>query len=474
MSGYPHASLRDWINFLRERGDLVDNHEEVDLRGEIAAISRKIALTEGPAILHHRVKGYPESKVFTDGLGTRKRIAWAFGEDSEQGIATKVSKKLSGGQKQKPVRVETGPCKERKFFGDEVDLTTLPIPYTGEFDMPPYITAGISNIRDPETGWINSGIRRFQLKGKRKLNSLVLPFQHEGLIFAKYIKMQQPAPVAIVIGGDPLFCLASLLPAPEQVDEMDTWGLFAGEPLQVVKCETSDILVPATAEIIIEGTMDPKERLLEGPFCEFTGFYSGVRKLPVIDVKCVTMRHEALYQSMYMAVPTSESHTIGHFMTEAEILRQVKQLVPDVVDVAILSSWGMVASIALSKSARLRKPGLVRKVAMAMKAVQASVWVKNVIILDDDVDIRNAHEIFWNLAVKFQGEKDIFVIPDFVGTFLDPSELYLGKGPGVTSYTVLDCTEKAPPYDEPYKRGIAQPRAQYRAIVEEKWKTYGF
>ena len=474
MSRYPYESLRDWIGFLRERGELVDNKEEVELRGEVAAISRKIASSDGPAALHHSVRGYPGWKVFTDGLTTRKRIAWAFGEENERNLAASISKKLAEGEKRKPIVVGTGPCKELKFFGDEVDLTKLPIPYTGEYDMPPYITAGISNIRDPETGWINSGIRRFQLKGKRKLNSLVLPFQHEGIIFSKYMKMNQAAPVAIVIGWDPLFGLVSLLPAPEQVDEMDTWAIFAGEPIKAVKCETSDILVPATAEIIIEGTMDPNERILEGPFSEFTGFYSGLRRLPVIDVKCVTLRRDCIYQSMYMAVPTSESHTMGHFMTETEILRQVKQLVPDIVDVAILSSWGMVTAVAVSKSARRRKPGLVRKVALALKAIQASVWVKNVIIVDDDTDVRNPYEVFWNLAVKFQGEKDILVIPEFAGTFLDPSEPYLGRGPGVTSYTVFDCTEKLAPYDEPYKRGIAQPKAMYRQMVEEKWKAYGF
>ena len=473
MSKYPYKSLRDWITFLRGQGQLVDNNEEVELQGEVAAISRKIASNGGPAVLHHKIKGYPGWQIFSDGLTNRKRIAWALME-SEEELAAKVSQKMSSGDKHKPVQVETGPCKELKFFGEDVDLTKMPIPFMGEYDMPPFITAGISNIQDPETGWINSGIRRFQLKGKNKLNSLVLPFQHEGIIFSKYIKMNKPAPVAIIIGGDPLFYITSLMPAPEQIDEMDAWGVFSGEPLEVTRCETSDILVPATAEIIIEGEMDPKERLLEGPFSEFTGFYSGVRRLPIVNVKCITMRKDCIYQNMYMAIPTSEANTIGHFMSEIGMLRQVRQLVPEVVDVAILSSWGLVTAVAVNKSARLRKPGLVKKVALAMKSIQASTWVKNVIIMDDDTDIRNIHEVLWSLAVKFQGEKDILVIPDFIGTVLDPSELYLGKGPGITSYTVFDCTEKPPPYNEAYKRGVAQPKAKYRKKVEEKWSAYGF
>jgi len=473
MAKFPFRSMRDWIDFLKEQGQLIENKEEVDLRGEVAAISRKIALNSGPAVLHTAVKGYPGWRIFSDGLTTRQRAAWALGVSSE-GIVTNLANRMTRLEKQKPVLVKDGPCKELRFFGDQVDLIKLPIAFTGEYDIPPFITAGISNIRDPETGWQNTGIRRFQLKGKSHLNNLVLPFQHEGIIYGKYIKKSQSAPIAIVIGADPLYNLISLMPAPDQVDEMDTWGAFAGTPLEVVKCETSDLLVPATAEIVIEGEMDPKERALEGPFSEFTGFYSGLRMLPVIHVKCVTMRRDCIYQNMYMAVPTSEAHNMGHLMNEVELLRQIKEFVPEVKDVAILSSWGMMTAISVDKKAKARKPGLVNKIAVTVKTVKASPFVKNVIVVDDDVDAHNVHEILWCMSVKFQGQKDILVIPDFPGTILDPSEPYLGKGPGVTSYTVFDCTEKPPPYDEAYKRGVAQPKENYRKLVEEKWGLYGF
>jgi len=381
---------------------------------------------------------------------------------------------LSSLEPQKPVVVENGPCKELKFFGDDVDLVQLPIAYTGEYDTPPFITAGMSNIRDPETGWQNTGIRRFQLHGKNRLTNMVLPFQHEGIIFAKYVKRREPAPVAIVIGADPLYTLGSMIPAPDQVDEMDTWGALAGLPRLVVRCETSELLVPATAEIVIEGVMDPDERMVEGPFAEFTGFYSGLRMMPVIEVKCVTMRKDCIYQNMHMAVPISEAHNTGHLMNEVELLRQLRQLVPEVRDVAILSSWGLVTAVAVDKNERARKPGLVKKVGVAVKAIKASPFVKNVIVVDDDTDPHNVHEVLWCLAVKFQGEKNIMVIPDFPGNFLDPSEPFLGKGPGVTSYTVLDCTEKPPPYDEAYKRGVAQPGEIFRKKADENWSNYGF
>ncbi|MEW5723176.1 MAG: UbiD family decarboxylase [Thermodesulfobacteriota bacterium] len=473
MPEFPFTSLRDWIAFLKAQGQLVENKEEVDLQGEVAAVSRKIALTDGPAVIHNNIKGYPGWRIFTDGLTTRQRAAWALGLP-EQGLGLNLAERQARLEKKKPVVLKDGPCKELKFFGDEVDLVKLPIPFTGEYDVPPFLTAGISNIKDPDTGWQNTGIRRFQLQGKNRLGNLVLPFQHEGIIFAKYIRQNRPAPVAIVLGADPLYCLAGMMPAPDQVDEMDTWGAFAGRPLEVVPAETSDLLVPAAAEIVIEGEMDPRERILEGPFSEFTGFYSGLRYLPSIQVKCVTMRKDPIFQSMYMAVPTSEAHNTGHLMTEVALLSQIRELVPEVKDVAVLSSWGMVASVALDKKARAKKPGLARKVAVTIKAVKASPFVKNVILVDDDIDCHNVHEVLWCLAVKFQGEKDILTIPDFTGVFLDPSEPWLGKGPGLTTYTVLDCTEKPPPYDEAYKRGVAQPQERYRLMVEDKWTQYGF
>jgi UbiD family decarboxylase len=475
MPEFPFRSLRDWIDFLKVKGQLVENNEEVDLQGEVAAISQKIALTGGPPVLHNKIKGFPNWRIFADSLTTRERVGWAVGMP-ERDLITKMTDKLKeiNTEDLKPKVVKDGPCKELKYFHGKFDLTKLPVAFTGEYDRPPFITGGISNIRDPETGWQNTGIRRFQQKGKDYLNSLVLPFQHEGVIFSKYIKKGQAAPVAIVIGADPLYYLISQMPAAVQVDEMDAWGAFAGKPLEVVKCETSDIVVPASAEIVIEGEMDPDERMLEGPFSEFTGFYSGLRKLPVIRVKCITMRKGCIYQNMYVSIPTSEAHTVGQLMTETTLLRQLKELVPAITDVAILSSWGMVAAVSINKRARASNPGLVKKAAVAIKAVQASAFVKNVFIVDDDTDPHNIHEVLWCMSVKFQGAKDILVIPEFTGCFLDPSEPYLGKGPGVTSYAVFDCTEKPPPYDEAYKRGVAQPNETFRKIVAEKWTKYGF
>lgn len=472
MAPFPFFSLRDWIEFLQEGGQLVKNEEEVDLRGEVATISRMIARFGSEAVLHQRVKGYPGWQVFSDGLTTRQRQAWALGIQPK-GMTQRVAQLLSS-QPVKPKIVPTGPCKQVKLFGEDINLASIPVPYTGEWDIPPIITAGIAHTKDPQTGWQNLGIRRYQLKGKKKLSVIILPFMHEGMIFSKFLERHQPMPTAIVIGADPLYYLCSLMPAPPQVDEMDYWGQIAGKPFEAVKCETSDILVPATAEIVIEGVVDPEKRELEGPFSEMPGYYSGMRLCPVVEVKAVTMREDAIYQYMYTGVPPTEAHAIVEPMNELEIYRQVKKIVPELSDVAILSTWGLTTALSLDKQARMKKPGLVKRAAMAVKAVQPGAYIKNLFIFDNDIDIHNPAEVWWAMSVKFQASKDINVITDTVGIGIDPSEPWAGLGFGHTDFAIFDCTEKPPPYDEGYKRGLALPSKEIFKKVEEKWKKYGF
>ncbi len=474
--GFPFRDLREWMNYLGEQGDLVKNQTEVDIRGEIAAISRKIARTGGPAILHENVTGYPGWRILSDTLATRRRLLWALdlpAKDTTKVVAERIVK----GPAIEPRVVDTGPCKEIKLFGEDIDLLKIPMVFTGERETLPYITAGMSFVKDPETGWTNIGIRRFQLVGKDKLCDLVLPYQHEGVIFSKYLKQNKPMPIAVVLGADPVALLCSTFPAPDQVDEISYWSKLTGQAIDVVKCETNDMLLPATAEIVIEGEIAPDVRTLEGPFAEFPGYYSGYRLCPVIKVKAITMRQDPIYRYMFMSLPPSEGHHVGDFVCEIELYRQLKSLIPEVSDVAVLSTRTMTTAIAVDKKARLRAPGLQRKVGLAVRAVKAGFMSKNVFIVDDDVDVHNMQDLMWCFSVKFQAARDVIVIEDVPGTYLDPSEMWVGHGgkySGHTSYAFYDCTEKAAPYDEGYKRGLATPPQEFVDRVEENWQEYGF
>jgi UbiD family decarboxylase len=472
---YQFKSLRDWLTFLEQKGDLVQNNEEVSIDGDITVISKKIARTQGPAIIHNNIQGYPGWRVHTDGLTTRARMLWALNIGTER--ATQVlAEKIETMKPLKPEKIDNGPCKEIKVFGDDVDLSKIPNLLTGEFQTTPYITAGISFSKDPETGWTNSAIRRFQVVGKDELCVLIIPTQHEGMIFSKYKDRKEPMPVSIVIGADPLVYIACNMPAAEQFDEMDYWGALAGEPLQVVKSETNDIWVPATAEIILEGEVSYEERRLEGPFPEFTGFYSGFRKCPVIKIKAVTMRHDPIYQDMALA-PPSEGLNLAALVYGVEIYRQVKPLVPAISDVAVLSMLSLTTAVSVNKTARERTPGLARKLAMAIKAVKGGSLVKNLFIVDDDIDVHSIDDILWALSTKFQAAKDVTVVPDMPGLFLDPSEMWVGHGgkySGHTSLGIFDCTEKPAPYNEGYRRGLCLPSRESNKRIGNDWAKYGF
>jgi len=472
-ASFPFKSLRDWIAFLEEKGDIVHNKEEVDIWGDVAAISRKIGRTNGPAVIYENIKGYPKWRLFSDGLTTLRRQCWALNLPEGEFFQAFVQKTAKT-KPTKAVTVDTGPCKEIKLFGDDIDLVQIPIPFSGEFEPTPHLTAGISFVRDPDTGWTNAGIRRFQVIARAELCNLVLPYSHEGLIFGKYKRQGKPAPIAIVIGADPIAYVCSVMPAPDQFDEMDYWAQFTGEPLEMVKCDTCDICVPATSEIVIEGEMDTNEVELEGPFPELTGYYSGFRMCPVVKVKAITMRRDAISQFMYMGTPPSEVHNTSAF-AESQFYHKLKEMMPAVKDVAILSTQGLTSAISIDKKARMMRPGLENIAAMVAKL--ANLLLKNVFLVDDDVNPHNVQEVLWCLSVRFQGAKDLWVAPEVPGIYLDPSETLIGYGhgyAGLSSYTVFNCTEKLPPYDEGYKRGLALPSRDALDRTEKNWSKYGF
>jgi len=474
MAKFPFKDLREWIEFLEEKGELARNKEEVSLKGEVASISEKIARTGGKAVLHENIKGYPGWRIFSDGLTTRQRIAWALGLMPEE-MGQKIGA-IKDADLVKAKKIETAPCKELKCFGDDVDMIKFPIPYSSEFDIPPFITAGVVVTKDPDTGWHNSGITRVQLQGKALMTNLLQRGQHGSMIINKYWERgQEWAPIAQVIGTDPLYYLCSQMSAPTQIDEWDYWGAFTGQPFEVVKCETNDIMVPASAEIVIEGEISKTERILEGPFSEFTGFYSGCRWVSAFRVKAVTMRKNPIYQYLKMGKEPNEGLNFTNFMIESQLFRQVKALIPEISGVHCITGMGTTTAVSVPKEARIKKPGLVRVIGMTVRAVQAGKWVKNLFVVDDDVNIQSHHDLLWAMSMRFQGVNDITVIPDITGTDLDPSEASLGKGAAHTSYTIFDCTEPLYPYDEAYRRGLAKPASdEIIKSVEVKWADYGF
>jgi len=468
MAEFPFKSMREYLEFLEEEGELIRNKEEVNIETDISAIAHQVCITNAPAVLHENIKGYPNWRVVSGCFNTWKRMGWAFGTTPEN-LLKEVAPKLD--MHVPPMEVATGPCKELKMIGDEVDLTKIPIPFTGESEGTPNITAGMSNIQDPETGWQNIAVRRFSVKGKNILGEFINQTNQDYGIWGKYRREKKRMPIAISIGPDPCIYLASQTKVPSGFCEYDLVGAFSGIPLEVVKCETNDLLVPAESEIVIEGYIDPDEREMDGPFPEFVGYYTPINLVARVHVTAITMRDDPIYYYLNMGMNPTEGHRIGELMFAITFYRELIKNLPGIIDVAPIN-WNMFV-IQVHKGVSKAWPQFGVTVGSIVKFV-GSPALKAVIIVDNDCpDIRNLNEVFNQVWAKVQATKDITIIPRTTGTLLDPSEPWAGQW-GWQDYFIIDATEPPAPYDEGYKRGVARPSKEALEKVLKKWKDYGF
>lgn len=465
LSDTPCRSLGEWISKLERAGELYRNTTPIGLRNDIAYTAQKIADQQGPAVLHENIVDYPGWRVFHDGLTTQSRQALALGRNVND-FMSYLFEVVGADQRVAPEIVSDGPCKQIVIDKD-IDLTSIPMPLTTAYENPPYITAGISHVITPDGKWQNIAIRRLQMQDKDRLSVLaMMSAQHEGEIINQWFSRGERAPVVIVVGADPLYYLCCQMSAPAGVAEYEYWGAFTGDKLQMVPSDTHpQILVPAEAEIVIEGWYHPTERILEGPFSEFTGYHSGVFYLPELQVERVTMRKSPVYQYMYMGREPTEGHILDHLVYSASLYTQIKPSIPEVSDVAVMGAEGLTTAIAIKKGTN--RPGLIRQLAMSVRGCRTGRLIKNLFVMEDDVDIRNLNDLVWSFSVRFQGATDTFVVEPLPGCYLDPSEPSItGTGePGLTSFTVFDLTEALPPANEGYKRGKAEPRRTEQAAA---------
>jgi len=310
-----------------------------------------------------------------------------------------------------------------------------------------------------------------QVKGKNRLG-LMINFHQHG---RRHIEMNDarnaPTPVAIVLGTDPTIGLTSVAKVPYGVDELAVAGGLRGEPVPVVRCETVDLEVPATAEIVIEGLIPPGYREMEGPFGEYTGYMGPAAPAPVIEVTCLTHRNDPIYQAFVSQMPPSESSCIRGIGREMAILKHLKEdLRLPVVDVHLTESGGSASILAIS----LRKDaeGQVMQAVWGAWAVDPALG-KITVVVDDDIDIRDEFALAWAVAFRVQPEKDVQVVRNTAAIRLDPSqapadEPGLTQARAVSSKLVIDATKKHafPP--------LAVPPREHLQAVLARWEEYGF
>jgi 2,5-furandicarboxylate decarboxylase 1 len=406
--------LRAYLTHLENEGQLLRVRDEVDVRYEIAAGIRKTSDVEGPALLFENVKGFPGWRVLGGLFATRKLVALGLGVPQEQMLErylTLEDKRIA------PEMVSSGPVKEIKWTASEVDLSKLPIVTHASKDCGPYVTIGVQVGKDPETRIRNLSIHRMLVLGKDKLSLWAPADHHLGRMILKAEEKNRGLEVATAIGVEPALVIGSQAKVPYGIDEYHVAGGLRGAAVKLVKCETIDVEVPACAEIVIEGVTIPGERVADGPYGEYPGCYSEAKHAPVLKVTAITMRKNPIYQTALTGMPVTENHTLIEYGNAAVVYREVKKIVPEVRAVNMTPGGTFRHHAVVSIKKRAENEG--RNVILALLAL--GIGLKQVIVVDHDIDPFDPMQVDWAMSTRFQADKDAIIIPRIACSTLDPS-----------------------------------------------------
>ncbi len=387
-------------------------HKAVDPKGELSAVIAKLeSFQQYPAVFFNRISGFT-MPVVSNLFSNRKRLAMALGcqeKDLNHVFRTRENDRID------PKLVSSGPVKEKILKQEHVDLTQIPLVTHNGKDGGPYITAGAMVTKDPETGIRNVGIYRHMLQGKNQIGVHLAETSHSNLVFEKHGKKGKPMEVAITIGMDPLFYLGVLSFVPFGVDEYTVVGGLMQEPLEVVKCETVDLEVPAMAEIVLEGVLIPGKKQMEGPFGEYTTLYGKPMMNPVIDVKAITMRKNPIYLDIFSG--HIDHQLVGGIPRLSSIYKAVQVACPTVRDVYMPPSGycRLTCYISIDK----RHEGEPKNAICAAFAVDP--FIRYVVVVDSDVNIFDDSGIWRAITGRVCVDEDVFVIRNAKGHPLDPT-----------------------------------------------------
>ena len=417
--------LRDFLKTLDEMGELkvVKN---ADWNLELGAISELVARGHGPALLFDEIRDYPPGyRVAALLLNTVRRSCISLGMPPDLHPLEAIKrwrKRMSEMKPLPPVEVESGPILENRLTEDHVDLTKLPAPKWHEQDGGRYLGTGSSVItKDPESGYINVGTYRMQIHDRRTLGVDLAPGRHGRLIMEKYHREGKPCPVAAVFGAEPALFIASFYSAPWQQSEYDLAGAIRGAPVEVIRGEHTGLPIPARAEVAIEGEiLSPEvESRLEGPFGEYTGYYTGQSPL-VIRVKSLLFRNEPIIFGVPPLNPTYGAQSMAlPLKTVPEVWNSLEASgIPGVVGVwelPVASRMMMVVAIKQLYAGHSRQAGL------AVAAARASGFAgRFIIIVDDDVDPTDMGQVLWAVATRCDPESAMDIIKGCWSGGIDP------------------------------------------------------
>jgi UbiD family decarboxylase len=481
--------LRDYVDQLKALGEIQEIDVEVDWNLEMGAIIRRTYELQAPAPLFTRIKGIePGFRVLGAPAGLSRRlglvrIALSLGLPASASAQTIIEALVAAHAKPgvPPTRVATGPCKQNKMLGGDVDLFRLPAPYIHEGDGGRYLnTWGTIIVRTPDGRWTNWSITRIMLASKNTLVGAIIPRQHLGMIYAQWKALDKPMPFALAIGTEPALPFVSGMPLDENVNEADFMGGYFGETVEVVDCATVDLQAPATSEIVIEGTVSARATAWEGPMGEYSGYLSpgGGMPSPVFYVSAITYRDAPILPVVAAGEPTEENHTCWGLTVSAQLLWELRQAGFPVsmcfIPFQSAAHWLVVTVPATASSVGDQ---LVRDLAQVLFRSRSGSFIPKVILVGDDIDPTNLDEVVWAFATRHHPARGHYVFPDEkvlpLVAFLGADERKAARGAKV----IYNCLAPAdcPPDQMPRRSSF---RFLWPKEIQEKvlanWKRYGF
>ena len=459
-----YHDLRDFIAQLESIGELKRVSVEVDTRLEMTEICDRVLRAGGPAILFENPKGAfgkPGMPVLANLFGTPRRVALGMGQESVEALR-EVGKLLAFLKEPEPPKglkdawdklpvfkqvlnmapkvVSSAPCQEIVWEGKDVDLSRLPIQHCWPGDVAPLITWGLTVTRGTEKARQNLGIYRQQVIASNKVIMRWLAHRGGALDFRDHCLKNpgQPFPVATVIGCDPATILGAVTPVPDNLSEYQFAGLLRGAKTEVVKCVGSDLQVPASSEIVLEGYIDPNETALEGPYGDHTGYYNEQAHFPVFTIERITMRKNPIYHSTYTGKPPDEPAMLGVALNEVFVPLLQKQF-PEIVDF-YLPPEGCSYRLA-TVSIKKQYPGHAKRVMFGIWSfLRQFMYTKTIIVVDDDVNIRDWKEVIWAMTTRVDAARDTLIAENTPIDYLDFASPVAGLG----SKMGIDATNKWP------------------------------
>ncbi|ALM51362.1 4-hydroxy-3-polyprenylbenzoate decarboxylase [Halomonas huangheensis] len=484
-----YQDLREFIAGLEQQGELHRVTAEVDPYLEITEICDRTLRAGGPALLFENVKGH-DMPLLGNLFGTTKRVAMGMGQESVDALR-EVGELLAFLKEPEPPKglrdawsklpifkqvmsmgpktVRSAPVQQVVLEGDDVDLDRLPIQHCWPGDAAPLVTWPLVVTRGPHKSRQNLGIYRQQKLSSNRLIMRWLSHRGGALDFQEFQTTNpgEPFPVAVALGADPATILGAVTPVPDSLSEYAFAGLLRGSRTELVKCGHADLMVPASAEIILEGFIYPDDTAPEGPYGDHTGYYNEVEQFPVFTVTRMTMRKDAIYHSTYTGRPPDEPAILGLALNEVFVPILRRQF-PEIQDFYLPPegcSYRM-AVVTMKK----QYPGHAKRVMMGVWSfLRQFMYTKFVVVLDDDVNARDWQDVIWAITTRMDPARDTVVVENTPIDYLDFASPVAGLG----SKMGLDATNKWPgETDREWGVPITMDD-NVKTRVSERWSEFG-